>query len=130
MTTPTSPPKINGQTFGSTMGQVVWLMTMSADHRDLPIREIETRVSAPLLLRQFKLYSKGDQPVAYLAWALVTDEVKARLDAGDRALELTDWRGGENLVIVDCVSPFAPVETITQQFLDAAKAQPGKAPDA
>lgn len=108
MTNPTSTPKIDAQTFGSIMGQVVWPITMSPSHRDLPTREIATRVSSPLLLRQFKLYSKCDQPVAFIAWALVTDAAKARLDADDGALDLTAWRGGENLVIVDCVSPSRP----------------------
>ncbi|WP_299960843.1 toxin-activating lysine-acyltransferase [uncultured Roseobacter sp.] len=112
------------QTFGSAMGQIVWLMTMSEAHRDLPIHEIEHRVSTPILLRQFKLYSKGNQPVAYLAWALVTDDVKARFDAGDRTLELKDWRAGQNLIIVDCVSPFAPRETIEAQFLENAVSRP------
>ncbi|WP_299867607.1 toxin-activating lysine-acyltransferase [uncultured Roseobacter sp.] len=113
-------------TFGSAMGQIVWLMTMSNAHRELPIREIEHRVSTPILLKQFKLYSKANQPVAYLAWALVTDEVKARFDAGERSLELSDWRAGPNLIVVDCVSPFAPHETIEAQFVESAVERPAK----
>ncbi|MFV0358177.1 MAG: toxin-activating lysine-acyltransferase [Tropicimonas sp.] len=88
------------------MGQAVWLMSMSPDHRDLPIRAIETRVSIPLLLGQFRVYTKGKQPVAFLTWATVTDEVKARIGAGEVPTDIRDWNAGENMVIVDCVSPF------------------------
>ena len=104
------------------MGQAVWLMTMSKNHRDLPIRVVESLVSPAILLRQFKLYSKGKQPVAFLIWASVTDEVKAVLDAGGQIEKLEDWRGGSNLVVVDCISPLAPSETFEKQFLESVKA--------
>lgn len=115
---------VDAKTFGSVMGQAVWLMTMSKAHRDLPIRTVETLISPAVLLRQFKLYSKGKQPVAFLIWASVTDEVKAKLDAGGQIENLEDWRGGPNLVIVDCISPLAPRETFEQTFLDSVKAAP------
>ena len=87
-----NPP--DPQTFGSTLGQAVWLMTMSKAHRDLPIYEIEARVALPIFLRQFRLYSKDNQPVAFLTWASVSDEVKARLEAGEKRLAETDWQIG------------------------------------
>jgi cytolysin-activating lysine-acyltransferase len=111
---------LDAQTFASVMGQAVWLMTMSKKHRDLPIREIENLVAPAILLRQFKLYSKGKQPVAFLTWANVSDEVKARLDKGERSLEIADWRSGTNIVVMDCVSPFNPAETFSQKFLSSA----------
>ncbi len=119
--TDTSPgAPLDAQTFGSTIGNAVWLMTMDKGFRDLPIREVEARVATPVLLRQFKLYSKGKQPVAFLSWASVSDAVKAKLDAGE-LLTLEDWRSGENIVVVDVVSPFNPAETFKEKFLEGAK---------
>lgn len=115
---------VDAQTFGSVMGQAVWLMTMSKAHRDLPIHTVETLISPAILLKQFRLFSKGKQPVAFLVWASVSDEVKERIESGDKTLELSDWRSGSNIVVVDCISPLHPAETFVEKFMnDAAAAQ-------
>lgn len=95
-------------------------MTMDKRYRDRPIHEIEALVATPILLREFKLYSKDKQPVAFLTWASVSDAVKARVEAGE-PLALEDWRSGENLVVVDVVSPFAEADVVRQKFLEGAK---------
>lgn len=106
------------QTFASTLGQAVWLMTMSKDHRDLPISSIEKNAATAIFLRHFKLYSKGKQPIAFLTWASVSDEVKKRIESGNNVLELAEWRSGTNIVIIDCVSPFGPTEVFEAKFLE------------
>ncbi len=90
---------------------------MDKRYRDRPIREIERIVATPIFLRQFKIYSKGKSPVAFLSWAQVSNAVKAKVEAGD-PLELKDWRSGENVVVVDVVSPFAEAEGV-QRFMNA-----------
>ncbi|KZK84049.1 Hemolysin-activating lysine-acyltransferase HlyC [Pseudovibrio sp. Ad13] len=112
---------VDAQTFASTMGQAVWLMTMSEAHKDLPIRIVEERIAPALLLRQFKLYSKGNQPVAFLVWASVSDEVKERIENGEKKLDVKEWRSGNNIVILDCVSPFNPATVFEQKFLSELK---------
>lgn len=108
-------------TFASVMGQAVWLMTMSRDHRDLPIRTVEELLSPAILMRQFRLYSKGKQPVAFLIWASVSQEVKTRLEAGDKTMELKDWRSGPHVVVVDCISPLSPAQDFIDRFLASAE---------
>gem|GEM_PF-3215337 len=76
----------------------------------------EDLIATPILLRQFKLYSKDDQPVAFLTWASVSDAVRARVEAGE-PLALEDWRSGASLVVVDVVSPFAEAEGVRERFL-------------
>lgn len=112
---------VSGETFGTALGQAVWLMTMSPNYRDLPIRDVETLVATPVLLKQFKLYSKGKQPVAFLSWAMVSDAIKARFEAGEPGLALEDWRSGENMIVVDCVSPFNSAKIFLEPFLNAAR---------
>lgn len=99
------PP--NSPTFASTLGQFVFLMTVSKWHRDLKINVIEDVVTSAIALQHFKLYSKGKQPVVFLAWAMVSEGVKERFEAGNRKLEQTDRRSGSNLIVVECISPFA-----------------------
>lgn len=110
----------NPETFGSALGQAVWLMSMSPAHKALPIQSIEVRTLPAILLKQFKLYFKGKQPVAFIAWAMVTDEVKAKLAEGED-IALQDWRGGPNLVVVDCVSPFADDDKVKAEFMESMK---------
>lgn len=81
-------------------------MTVSKAHRHLPIADIETIAATPVLLSQFKLYSRGKQPVAFLSWAMVSNEVKARIESGKTKIDLQDWRSGDNLIVEDCISPF------------------------
>ena len=83
--------------------------------------EIEEIVTPAVLLQQCKIYMKGKQPIAFLAWASVSDEVKTRFDGGDRRLKAEEWRSGTNIVIVECVSPFAKEEEVEAQFLASLK---------
>ena len=113
------------ETFGSALGQAVWLMSMSPKHKTLPIQSIDARTLPAILLKQFKLYFKGKQPVAFIAWAMVTDEVKAKLAEGAE-IGLQDWRGGPNLVVIDCVSPFAEDEKVKAEFMESMSAVTNK----
>ena len=111
--------RLDANTFASTMGQAVWLMTLSLPHREIPIREIERLIAPALLLKQFRLYSKGKQPVAFLTWATVSYPLKEQLEAGGTLHDLKDWRSGPNVVVLDCISPFQPPETFRKKFLDS-----------
>lgn len=108
--------------FAKALGHVTFLMSVSPAHRDLPLRSLEGTTMTALLLKQYKLFFKKKQPVAFIAWAAVTDEVKAALSSGDHTMQLTDWRGGKNVVVVDCVSPFADAEKVKSEFMASVDA--------
>ena len=110
------PTALDASTFASALGQAVWLMTVSKEHRDLPIRFIEERITPAVLLRQFKIYLKDKQPIAFISWAAVSEEVNARMQAGGFTLTPADWRSGNRVVVVECISPFAPKSEIIAQF--------------
>lgn len=102
--------------FGSTFGIAVWLMTMDKNHREKSIKELEEMILPAILLQQFKLYSKDGQPVAFLIWAAVSDEIKARIEGGNPKLELNEWRSGNSVMVLDCISPFNPKEVFEEEF--------------
>lgn len=112
---------VSAETFGSALGQAVWLMTMSKAHRDLPIRDIEAIAATPILPKQFKIYSTNGQPVAFLSWARVTEELANRADISSTDLALENWRSGDNLIVVDCVSPFSGATEFERRFLMAGQ---------
>jgi hemolysin-activating ACP:hemolysin acyltransferase len=108
-------------TFASSIGQAVWLMSVSKNHRHIAVGELEAAVTPAIVLQQFKIYLKGKQPIAFLAWASVSDEVKERFEQGGYVLNPNDWRSGSNIIVVECVSPFAERAQIEQQFFDSIK---------
>ncbi len=61
-----TPPVPTSEEFLRTMGQVSWLMTLSPEHRDRPIRYLEAHLAAPLMLKQVRVVTRGSQPVAAL----------------------------------------------------------------
>ena len=110
---------LNPEEFGLFLGLASWLMSMSKEHCDRPISTIDKRVLPAILLKQFKLIRKDKMPVAFISWATVSDEVKARLESDENyAPQLTEWRSGRNLVIVECVSPFGPAAEVKQHFIN------------
>ncbi len=116
------PPKLNKnkmspEQFGTTFGLAVWLMTMDKAYADTPVKELEAKVLAAILLQQFKLYSKEGQPVAFLTWAAVSDEIKRKIETEAYELELTDWRSGNNIIVLECVSPFAERKLFEEEFV-------------
>lgn len=115
----TSTLLADDKTFASVLGQAVWLMSMDEAYKDLPISMIEGRVLPPIVLRQFKLYSKGKQPVAFLTWAMLDKEALASLDRDKLSgNDLKFWRSGNSVTVVDCVSPFNPTERFVNVLLD------------
>lgn len=116
--------KLSSQEFSSALGNAVWLMTMSKKHRDLPIREVEYRIAPALLLRQFRFFHKKKQPVAFLTWAGVSHEVELQLNEGGKLREISDWRSGPTLKVIDCISPFVPASTFIEKFVAYAAKTP------
>ena len=112
--------KLSSECFSLYLGQICWLMTISAEHKALPIKVIEDRVSPALLLKQFRIYLQGKQPVAAITWALVSDPIRKKFYEGQN-LEFSDWRCGKIILIVDCISPFGSKEKIKSSFLSSFK---------
>jgi cytolysin-activating lysine-acyltransferase len=94
------------KTVAQVMGEITWLMTQSPRHKAIPLGDLEWLVMPALLLRQFRIFYKGEQPVGVALWALVDDLVARRIDAGDRRLTAVEWKSGAAMRIVDIVAPF------------------------
>lgn len=113
--------------FSKTMGHIVWLMTLSKEHKDKPISLVESLVSAPLMFKQVRVFTKGKQPLAAVIWAYASAEIKARVSGGNYTMKLQDWRSGSEVVVVDCISPFLEKQMFIDQFLTSVKDAKDKA---
>jgi cytolysin-activating lysine-acyltransferase len=94
------------KTVAQVLGEITWLMTQSPRHKAIALGDLEWLVMPAILLRQFRIFYKGEQPVGVALWALVDKLVARRLDAGDRRLTAVEWKSGTTMRIVDIVAPF------------------------
>ena len=94
------------KTVAQVLGEITWLMTQSPRHKAIPLGDLEWLVMPALLLRQFRIFYQGEQPVGVALWALADDLVARRIDAGDRRLSAVEWKSGTAMRIVELVAPF------------------------
>jgi len=69
-----------------------------------------------LLQRQFRLFYALNKPVGVVLWAKVNDEVAGRLAAGTTRLRPQDWNCGDQLWVVEVISPFGAPEVMVRDF--------------
>jgi cytolysin-activating lysine-acyltransferase len=112
----TEPPS---KTVAQVLGEIAWLMTQSPRHKVVPIGDLEWLVMPAILLRQFRIFYKGEQPVGVVLWALADDLVARRIDAGETRLAAVEWKSGSNMRIIDVVAPFGGEAEMREQVGDA-----------
>ena len=109
---PEPPPK----TVSQVLGEITWLMTQSPRHKAIPLGDLEWLLMPAILLKQFRIFYKGEQPVGVAVWALVNEIVAKRIDAGDRRLTAVEWKSGSDMRIVDVVAPFGGEAEMREQL--------------
>jgi cytolysin-activating lysine-acyltransferase len=107
------PPK----TVSQVLGEITWLMTQSPRHKSIPLGDLEWLVMPAVLLKQFRMFYKGEQPAGVAVWALVDDLVAKRIDAGEKRLAAVEWKSGTNMRILDVVAPFGAEGEMREQVI-------------
>jgi cytolysin-activating lysine-acyltransferase len=106
------PPK----TVAQVLGEIAWLMTQSPRHKAISLGDLEWLLMPAILLRQFRIFYHGEQPVGVVLWALIDDLVAQRIDAGDRRLTAVEWKSETNMRIVELVAPFGGEAEMREQL--------------
>ncbi|MGB9151378.1 MAG: toxin-activating lysine-acyltransferase [Burkholderiales bacterium] len=78
--------------------------------------DIDWHIMPPLILNQASLFMKEGIPRAYVGWALVNDDVQQRLAQGDTRLAPREWKSGNNLWLIDLVTPFGSPEEVIKEL--------------
>jgi cytolysin-activating lysine-acyltransferase len=94
------------KTVSQVLGEITWLMTQSPRHKGIPLGDLEWLVMPAILLKQFRIFYKGEQPVGVALWALADELVAKRIDAGDKRLSAVEWKSGSQMRMIDVVAPF------------------------
>jgi len=70
----------------------------------------------PMLLQQFRLFYDKDKPIGVVFWASVSEEVEARLAAGNGRMRPQDWKSGDRLWVVEVIAPFGKGEEMVRDL--------------
>src|SRR5262245_46848392 len=77
------PPSGSARTVSAVLGEIVWLLTQSPQHKQaFFLADLEWMAMPPILLQQFRMFYAKDKPIGVILWAFVSDEVAGRLTAG------------------------------------------------
>lgn len=87
------------------------LLLQSPAHRYFFLADLEWLIYPPVQLRQFKLYMNEERPVAYVSWALLSEDAEQRFLAS-RRLAPGDWRTGDRAWMIDLVAPFGGADAV------------------
>jgi cytolysin-activating lysine-acyltransferase len=109
------PADAADKTMAAVLGEIVWLMSQSAEYRQYLIADLEWLVMPAILLRQFRLFYHQGKPAAAVIYARVSDEVAQRLEAGAPTLRPQDWKSGEKVRVVKVIAPFGGGEEFARE---------------
>ncbi|MEZ2409140.1 toxin-activating lysine-acyltransferase [Bosea sp. RCC_152_1] len=114
----TDVPSGADKTVATILGEIVWLMSQSAEFKQYLISDLEWLVMPPILLRQFRLFYHEGRPAGAVLFARVSSEVAGRLDFGAPTMRVNDWKSGELLKIVKIIAPFGGGDKFLDQTQD------------
>jgi len=111
------PPAGAARTVSAVLGEVVWLLTQSPQHKQaFFLGDLEWMAMPPIILQQFRMFYAKDRPIGVILWAFVDDEVEARLLSGNARMRPQDWKCGDRLWIVEVVAPFGGTDEMLKDL--------------
>lgn len=98
------------------LGQIATLLLASPAHRHLFMADWEWLILPPVAHRQFRIFRRKGRPFAYVSWAYLNKDAAARISAGDVKLRPDEWTSGEELWLIDLITPFGGQENILKEI--------------
>ncbi len=116
------------KTVAEMLGEITWLMTQSTRHKSFFLSDLEWMAMAPIMLNQFRVFYATDteaekatgkptsRPIGVALWALVNEDVGARLASGNSRMRPQDWKCGDRLWVADIIAPYGGQEEMLQDL--------------
>lgn len=98
------------------LGPVTWLMMQQGATKHTLLSELEWRVLPALVQGQSKLYMRDTAPIAYVSWAMLSDEAAARYSIRPNHLTMSDWKSGDQVWIIDLFTPFGGAQDVMKDL--------------
>ena len=100
------------------LGAVFNLMASHPAYAGRNIADLHTKLLPPIAMRQYRIVrGKDGNAAAFVSWALVGDTILGRLQNGESQIKPSDWKSGENGVIMDLAAPNARAAQLMVQKL-------------
>jgi cytolysin-activating lysine-acyltransferase len=132
MTNVTPPASGTPRTVAEALGQITWLFSQSPLHQQLKIKDLEWSVMPAIMVEQFRLFYFGplpglenvkpedflpgftkegleQMPLGVAFWGYLNEAAEAKVDKGER-LAPDEWKSGNNLWLLELITPFATPE--------------------
>lgn len=106
------------------LGHVTWLMLQQSMTRNTLVADLEWRMLPPLLLKQAKLHMRDGTPLAFVSWALLSDEAALRYRAAPHRLAAADWKSGDQVWLVDLFTPFGGAQEVLKDLREQFAGRP------
>jgi cytolysin-activating lysine-acyltransferase len=98
------------------IGSIIHLMLSSPLHRKYKISSIAERFVPSLIHNQFRYYEIDGNPIGFVNWAWLTDEVEPKFLTGKYVLQVDEWKGGNNLWFPEFIAPFGHARLIIKDL--------------
>ena len=98
------------------LGPVFWLYARDERRKFTFIADQDWLLMPPVVLDQCKLYMKDEMPWVFITWALVSDEIDARLRSQVPKIAPHEWKSGEHVWLIDVVAPFGQSEEMIEEL--------------
>ena len=111
---------MHSKSVAAIFGEIVWLMSQSARHRDLVLGSLEASVMPAILLRQFRIFYQEQQPIAAVLYARLSNDLHQCILTGkhEKSLTFEDWQSGQIVHIKEVVSPFSESDPFVTDTLE------------
>ena len=98
------------------IGSIAHLMINSPLHRQYKIADLTERFVPSLLHNQFRYYEVDGNPIGFVNWAWLSEEVEQKFLSGTYVLDLDEWQGGDNLWFPEFIAPFGHARLIVKDL--------------
>jgi len=97
------------------LGKIVWLMGHSRQHHVYRVQDC-FRVMIPAIASQnFRIWESKKHPLGFMTWAWLNEENHQKYLKGQKIIESHDFKGGDNLWLIDIVCPFGDVRSLMSE---------------
>lgn len=98
------------------IGSITHLMINSPLHRQYQISDIAERFIPALIHNQFRYYEIDRNPIGFVNWAWLSDEIEQKFTSGEYILNLDEWKSGKNLWFPEFIAPFGHARAIVKDL--------------
>lgn len=89
------------------LGYVLGLFSSSKYHVKLSIGQFMASVIPALKHNQFKIFFKGFRPIAFVSWALLSEDVAKKFKEGKHILTMDEWKSGDQMWLGEFITPYS-----------------------